>query len=94
MVMHHKSELRYEDTDVVFLCFLCERTLSNEESYAHVFSREHIASFLVSIFICFFCGIIFQLIIVTYLTHTSSCQVLSHFVNISTKRECPCCLQI
>lgn len=96
MIMHHKSELQYEDTDVVFLCLLCERTLSNEESYAHVFSREHIASFLVSISICFFCGIIF--LAVNYCNHLLLTQVvvkfclilwniLSHFVKHFNKER-------
>lgn len=52
--MHNVSGPHSEDLDVAFLCLLCKRTLSNKESYAHVFSREHVTSFLVSIFICFF----------------------------------------
>lgn len=54
LVMHNVSEPHSEDLDVAFLCLLCKRTLSNKESFAHVFSREHVRSFLVSIFIRFF----------------------------------------
>ncbi|XP_056877562.1 uncharacterized protein LOC130518737 isoform X2 [Takifugu flavidus] len=46
LVMHNVSGPYSEDLDVAFLCLLCKRTLSNEESYAHVFSREHVTSFL------------------------------------------------
>ncbi|KAF3707484.1 hypothetical protein EXN66_Car000657 [Channa argus] len=34
-------------TKVAFLCLLCERTLSDIECHAHVFSREHVEKFLV-----------------------------------------------
>lgn len=34
---------------VRFLCLLCERKLLEEEFYGHVFSREHVENFLVSI---------------------------------------------
>ncbi|TKS88453.1 hypothetical protein D9C73_023117 [Collichthys lucidus] len=40
-VSHH------EPIETRYLCLLCQRTLSNDECYAHVFSREHIAAFLV-----------------------------------------------
>ncbi|XP_067357975.1 uncharacterized protein [Channa argus] len=33
-------------TKVAFLCLLCERTLSDIECHAHVFSREHVEKFL------------------------------------------------
>ncbi|XP_027143002.1 uncharacterized protein LOC104922109 isoform X4 [Larimichthys crocea] len=39
-VSHH------EPIDTRYLCLLCQRMLSNDECYAHVFSREHIAAFL------------------------------------------------
>lgn len=52
--MHNVSCPYSGDMDVGFLCLLCQRTLSNEESYSHVFSKEHVTSFLVSIFFCFF----------------------------------------
>lgn len=73
LVMYHMSELQFEDTDVVFLCLLCERTLLNEESYAHVFSREHVTSFLVSIFICFSFALFFS---GSYYKHPSLTQVI------------------
>lgn len=53
LVMHHVLDPHDEARDVAFLCLLCRRILTNEESYAHVFSGEHVTSFLVSIFICF-----------------------------------------
>ncbi|XP_051246992.1 uncharacterized protein LOC127358160 isoform X3 [Dicentrarchus labrax] len=40
MVKQHQSP------GVGFLCLLCKRRLSDEECYAHVFSREHVATFL------------------------------------------------
>lgn len=46
-VSHH------EPIDTRYLCLLCQRMLSNDECYAHVFSREHVTVFLVSIFIYF-----------------------------------------
>lgn len=57
LVMHQVSELQCEDTEAALLCLLCERTLSDWESYAHVFSGEHVTMFLVSTFIfaCFSC---------------------------------------
>lgn len=53
-VMHDVCVKRHQstpDTEVAFLCLLCERRLSNQECYAHTFSREHVATFLVSILI-------------------------------------------
>ncbi|KAK2830332.1 hypothetical protein Q5P01_018263 [Channa striata] len=35
-----------QSTKVAFLCLLCERTLSDIECHAHVFSREHVKHFL------------------------------------------------
>ncbi|XP_069552171.1 uncharacterized protein [Brachyistius frenatus] len=37
---------REHNTEVRFLCLLCERKLSNDESDVHVFSWEHVATFL------------------------------------------------
>ncbi|XP_034560415.1 uncharacterized protein LOC117827761 isoform X2 [Notolabrus celidotus] len=36
----------HQSTDVAFLCMLCQRRLSGKECDAHVFSREHIKTFI------------------------------------------------
>ncbi|XP_039977236.1 uncharacterized protein LOC120786131 isoform X2 [Xiphias gladius] len=46
LVMHHVCLRRHQSTNVGFLCLLCQRRLSDGECYAHVFSREHVATFL------------------------------------------------
>lgn len=43
--------VRHRPTEVGFLCLLCETDLSEDTFCAHVFSRQHVAIFLVSIFI-------------------------------------------
>ncbi|KAM8767558.1 uncharacterized protein AB9X84_006383 isoform 3-T3 [Acanthopagrus schlegelii] len=48
-VMHDVCVKRHQstpDTEVAFLCLLCERRLSDQECYGHTFSREHVATFL------------------------------------------------
>ncbi|XP_034747549.1 uncharacterized protein LOC117956555 isoform X2 [Etheostoma cragini] len=46
LVMHDVCVKRDQLTEVGFLCLLCERRLSDDECYAHVFSWEHVATFL------------------------------------------------
>ncbi|XP_031179178.2 uncharacterized protein LOC116067032 isoform X4 [Sander lucioperca] len=46
LVMHDVCVKRDQLTEVGFLCLLCERRLLDNECYAHVFSREHVATFL------------------------------------------------
>nr|XP_046273008.1 uncharacterized protein LOC124074298 isoform X2 [Scatophagus argus] len=46
LVMYDLCIKQHQTAEVAFLCLLCARKLSNEECYAHVFSREHVATFL------------------------------------------------
>ncbi|XP_039676067.1 uncharacterized protein LOC120571276 isoform X2 [Perca fluviatilis] len=46
VVRHDVCVKRDQLTEVGFLCLLCERRLLDDECYAHVFSREHVATFL------------------------------------------------
>ncbi|XP_044027943.1 uncharacterized protein LOC122864514 isoform X8 [Siniperca chuatsi] len=46
LVMHVVCVRRHQSTEVGSLCLLCERRLSDDECYAHVFSREHVGKFL------------------------------------------------
>ena len=48
--MHDICVRWHQSTEVGFLCLLCKRRLSDSECQAHVFSWEHVATFLVSIF--------------------------------------------
>ncbi|XP_051246988.1 uncharacterized protein LOC127358158 isoform X2 [Dicentrarchus labrax] len=45
LVMHDMVK-QHQSLGVGFLCLLCKRRLSDEECHAHVFSREHVATFL------------------------------------------------
>ncbi|KAM3596057.1 uncharacterized protein V6R79_007508 [Siganus canaliculatus] len=46
LIMYDVSGTQHQSTDEAFLCLLCERSLSDKECHAHVFSREHVAAFL------------------------------------------------
>lgn len=52
MAMHDVCVQRHQSAAVAFLCLLCQRRLLDDECHAHVFSLEHVVSFLVSV--CFF----------------------------------------
>lgn len=78
LVMHDVCVKRDQLTEVGFLCLLCERRLLDNECYAHVFSREHVATFLVSVFIHISYCIIFPLMVTVMLllSHSISCDYL------------------
>uniref|UniRef100_UPI0037E8A24F mucin-4-like isoform X2 n=1 Tax=Semicossyphus pulcher TaxID=241346 RepID=UPI0037E8A24F len=46
LAKHGSNVAQHQPTKVSFLCLLCERRLSDDECYAHVFSREHIKTFI------------------------------------------------
>ncbi|XP_071401801.1 uncharacterized protein [Centroberyx affinis] len=46
LVAHSIANKRHQPTDWGFLCLLCKRRLSEDDSRAHVFSREHVEMFL------------------------------------------------
>ncbi|XP_026155855.1 uncharacterized protein LOC113126186 isoform X2 [Mastacembelus armatus] len=46
LVMYDACDRWCPSTEVRILCLLCKRILSDTECYAHVFSREHVATFL------------------------------------------------
>ncbi|XP_042292107.1 uncharacterized protein LOC121913511 [Thunnus maccoyii] len=46
LVKHNAYNRQHQSTEVRFLCLLCERRLSKDECYAHLFSWEHVATFL------------------------------------------------
>lgn len=48
IVKHNVCEEQFTSRHWAFLCLLCERRLSEEEYFTHVFSREHVTKFLVS----------------------------------------------
>nr|XP_020462489.1 uncharacterized protein LOC109963902 isoform X9 [Monopterus albus] len=46
LVTHTACDSQLESRQVGYLCLLCRKRLMNSESYAHVFSREHVERFL------------------------------------------------
>ena len=50
LVRHEVRFSHHRPTEMAFLCLLCAKRLSGDECDAHVFSWEHVVTFLVSVF--------------------------------------------